>query len=102
MQLGGIIATIAHVAETREEPKVFHRLQQNLLANFTDRMMNSSLFYVPIDRTEIWERYISGFDPEQRQEHNCNACKSFLRQYGGIVAISRQCQKMRARGRSTN
>lgn len=45
------------------------------------------LFYVSIDRDEIWDEYLNGFDESVKQEHNCNCCKSFLRQYAGIVAI---------------
>lgn len=46
------------------------------------------LFYVDIDKDKIWDLYLSGFeDPAERQGHNCNSCKSFLRQYAGIVAI---------------
>lgn len=46
------------------------------------------LFYKAVDRDKIWELYLNGFaDPIERQGHNCNCCKSFLRQYAGIVAI---------------
>lgn len=55
--------------------------QFNLLAT------NENLFYVTIDRDQIFEEYLNGFNEEHRQGHNCNCCKSFLRQWGGIVAI---------------
>lgn len=45
------------------------------------------LFTVNPDRDKIWDLYLESFTPETRQHHNCNCCKSFLRQYGGIVAI---------------
>ena len=45
------------------------------------------LFYVEIDRDKIFNLYLDGFDPQERQSHNCNCCKSFIRQYGGIVII---------------
>lgn len=48
-----------------------------------------TLFYVNIDRDAIWDQYLLGFhDLEERQGHNCNCCKSFLRQYAGIVSIN--------------
>lgn len=50
------------------------------------------LHYVPIDRDAIWEEYLAGYPPEERQFHNCNCCKSFLRQWGGIVAITQDLQ----------
>lgn len=57
-------------------------VQTNLAA-----MSKFPLFYVEIDRDEIWNRYLTGFDAEFAPEYNCNACKSFLRQVAGLVAI---------------
>lgn len=35
--------------------------------------------------------YLGGFsDPMRRQHHNCNACLSFLRRYGGLAVIHAQ------------
>ena len=40
------------------------------------------------DASDLWEIYLSGFDtPEERQHHNCNACKSFINHYGNLVTI---------------
>ena len=50
-------------------------------------LSSGSLFYVDINRDQIFEEYLNGFSEEEKQGHNCNCCKSFLRQYGGIVAI---------------
>ena len=64
----------------------FEDLKSSLTANFK-KLSSSKLFYVAIDRDRIWEEYLSGFDEPSRQGHNCNACKSFLRQFAGIVTI---------------
>ena len=45
------------------------------------------LFVVDINRDFIFEKYLSCFPEEDVQEHTCNHCKSFLRQYGSVVAI---------------
>jgi len=51
-------------------------------------------FYCKIDRDVIWEHYLSGFeDPEVRQSFNCNCCKSFIRQFGGLVFINEDLTK---------
>lgn len=47
----------------------------------------STIFYKDIDRDKVWEVYLNSFDESIRQEYNCNSCKSFLRQYSGIVFI---------------
>lgn len=48
---------------------------------------SGTLFNVRYDRDAIWEAYINSFPEEIRQEHNCNCCKSFIRQIGGAVVI---------------
>lgn len=71
------------------ETFTFSSLRRVLTKNF-EKLASGKLYYVTIDRDEIWEQYIGGFDESERQEHNCNACKSFLRQFGGIVAITEE------------
>ena len=67
---------------------MFNELKQKVRENFDKMAKDPHLFYVTVDRDKVWELYLSGFeDSEERQHHNCNACKSFLRQYAGIVAI---------------
>lgn len=46
------------------------------------------LFKVDLDKDILWNTYLDSFsDPVERQSHNCNCCKSFIRNYAGIVAI---------------
>ena len=67
---------------------MFSKLKQQLIDNFKEMSKNGKLFYVNIDREIIWLAYLEGFeDEDEKQSHNCNCCKSFLRQYGGIVTI---------------
>jgi hypothetical protein len=45
----------------------------------------------PIFTTDVeglWEAYLDGFDPSQRQFHNCSACRHFIQRIGGLVTIS--------------
>jgi len=65
---------------------MFEALQKEVERSYAE-LSKSSLFYTSLDRDVVWDRYISGFDEETRQEYNCNACKSFLRQFGGIVTV---------------
>lgn len=65
---------------------MFIELKKKLQDNFKELSKNV-LFYVAIDRDKIWEEYLNGFFEADRQGNNCNCCKSFLRQYGGIVGI---------------
>ncbi len=67
---------------------MFNKLKTQVQAKFKALADSGNLFYVEIDRDKIWECYLDGFsDPIEKQGHNCNCCKSFLRQYGGLVTI---------------
>ena len=67
---------------------MFTKLKKQVSDNFNKLSKNDSLFYISIDRDLIWEKYLSGFSDEtEKQGHNCNCCKSFLRQWSGIIAI---------------
>lgn len=67
---------------------MFKKLQQQLQDNL-DKILKKSeyLYYVNIDREKVWEEYLNGYPEETRQEFVCNCCKSFIRQYAGIVGI---------------
>lgn len=52
-----------------------------------DYLSQKDLFVVDLDRDALFNAYIEALPYEEKQPHNCNCCKSFLRQYGNIVAI---------------
>jgi hypothetical protein len=68
----------------------FKKQFQNHIAN----MEKTSLFKVDIDKDEFWNLYLDSFPKgyneiyKERREYDCNCCKSFIKHYGGIVAIS--------------
>ena len=54
-----------------------------------DAMTNAGkLFVVDYNRDDIWLQYLDTFAEVDRQEHNCNCCKAFIRQVGGAVIIN--------------
>lgn len=57
-------------------------------------MTQNGLFVVAYDRDAIWEAYLSAFPEDLRQEHNCNCCKSFIRQVGGAVNIDARTNQL--------
>jgi hypothetical protein len=56
-------------------------------------MQKHPLFRVEVDKTLLWETYLSSFpsgtDPmyKNRTEHDCQCCKQFIRAVGNVVAI---------------
>lgn len=39
------------------------------------------------DAGDLFKVFLDGFSEDQRQHHNCHACKSFLERFGGLVSI---------------
>lgn len=39
------------------------------------------------NKNKLFEEYLAAFEEQERQASNCNCCKSFLRTYGGLVAV---------------
>lgn len=49
------------------------------------------------NKTDLDQVYLSGFaNPADRQYHNCSACRSFLRRYGGLAVISKDGTQVRS------
>jgi len=45
------------------------------------------IFVSSVDGDGLFEAYLSGFDPSERQFHNCRACRSFFKHYGNLGTI---------------
>lgn len=65
---------------------MFQEVKQKVQTQFS-KLSAQPLFRVDVDRDKIWEVYLNAFTEDKRQENNCNCCKSFLRQFSGIVAV---------------
>jgi hypothetical protein len=75
------------------EDVAFSTIKKQTRARFDGMLERSNqaghaLLVIDYDRDAIWEAYLSGFPEDQRQEHNCNCCKSFIRQIGGAVLLT--------------
>ena len=55
-----------------------------------DKMVatGKTLFVTDTNRDAMWDVYLNGFESEEeRQHHNCNCCRQFIKNYGKIVII---------------
>jgi len=58
-----------------------------------DRMSDTGLCVVDVDKDALWETYLGSFpvgsNPifRERTQHDCQCCKQFIRNAGGIVSI---------------
>lgn len=66
---------------------MFVDIKKQMQSKFSEIVKLGKLYYVEVDRDEIWDVYLKAIPEEKRQGNNCNCCKSFLRQYAGIVGI---------------
>lgn len=46
------------------------------------------LFTTNVDNYSLFETYLMNISEDTRQESNCNCCKNFIRNYGGLVTIT--------------
>ena len=66
----------------------FYRFKKDVEAAFINMMNSGKLFTVNVDKDLLWMGYLLSFpEGEERQSHNCNACKSFIRHMGKAVSI---------------
>lgn len=49
--------------------------------------LNAPLYIADIDVDDLWDTYIVSFPLRDRQEYNCNCCKSFIKKFGALVYI---------------
>lgn len=66
---------------------MFDKLKNQVQARLAALVANGPLFFVELDRDAVWKTYLDAIPVEFRQANACNCCKSFLRQFGGIVGI---------------
>lgn len=71
----------------------FKNFKKDVEAAFNN-MIAENLFVANVDKDLLWMGYLLSFEDETiRQDHN--ACKSFIRHYGKVVAIDPQTYKVK-------
>lgn len=60
------------------------RFQENFASFLKDQ---TNLFLTDAPKDDLWNTYINSFPEAERQEFNCNACRSFIKSYANVVAI---------------
>ncbi len=69
----------------------FKRALQGQFAKMTGNV--SQLYMVNVDKDKLWDTYLNSFPDgtnplyRERAEHDCSACRHFIKAYGGVVSI---------------
>lgn len=71
----------------------FDKLKKQVSEQFAKMANGNILLATAHDRDTIWEKYLLSFPEATRQEHNCNCCKSFIRQAGHVVILDGKTKK---------
>ena len=66
---------------------MFKQLKDLVRLQFDAMRQSGKLLATDTDRDTIWQTYLAAFSDATRQEHNCNCCKSFIRQVGSAVIL---------------
>jgi len=69
------------------------KLQNCMQEHFNEMFKTTTLYTMNLKKDELWNIYLDSF-PEgknkmfrERREHDCSACRSFVNQFGDVVAI---------------
>lgn len=68
---------------------MFKDVKKQVLDQFDTMVATGGmLFITDVDKDAMWNAYLDGFaDPDEKQHHNCNCCRQFIKRYGAIVVI---------------
>jgi hypothetical protein len=72
----------------------FKEFREIIQSQVESLLVNSTLFVTQIDKDKLYELYLSSFPAGtnklfiERTEHDCSACKQFIRTFGGVVGIA--------------
>ena len=71
----------------------FKHFRDAIEAQYNKLQETQKLFTVQIDKDQLWDHYLASFPADsnpiyrERTEHDCSACKAFVRNIGPVVAI---------------
>src|SRR3990172_13415393 len=88
LQQAGQKCSAFFIITKQQQQTMFSQFKKAMQENFNLLLLRSQPLYVTnVDKEVMWKTYLDSFLEEERQGHNCNCCKSFVRHYGGLVFI---------------
>lgn len=71
----------------------FKKFREKVQAQVLNLLGNETLYLTGVDKDRLYDLYLSSFPVGtnnlflERTEHDCSACRQFIRTFGGVVAI---------------
>jgi hypothetical protein len=67
---------------------MFKHIKKQVLDQFDAMVATGGMLFITDANKELmWDKYLEGFSEEERQGHNCNCCRQFIKRYGAIVVV---------------
>ena len=72
-----------------QEISVFSGFKKLVQSRFAHLCQATHLFEVDVEKDELWDTYLASYPQEDgiAQGFNCNSCRQFIKNYGGLVAV---------------
>lgn len=67
---------------------MFKSVKKQVLDQFNAMIATGGMLFVTdVDKDAMWDAYLAGFPEDEKQHHNCNCCRQFIKNYGRLVVI---------------
>lgn len=83
----GVSAQSARAALSTFDDPLYDQLLKAFRAQFGRHVQRHDHLFAT-DASGLFELYLDNLPPEQRQHHNCHACRQFVERFGHVVTIS--------------
>lgn len=84
-----LVASTEPVKLGNADDQIFHNYVGEVRNRFLYNCQNGAipLFTTDVNTENLYNAYIQGFAPTERQYHTCHECRRFIQKYGALVTI---------------
>lgn len=79
--------TIANEIDIDRSSDCYEHLLEGIIRSFNEEVKEGKEPLFTTDVKNLYDLFLSNLPEEARQHYNCNACRSFVDHYGGLVRI---------------
>lgn len=79
--------TIANEIDIDRSSDCYEHLLEGIIRSFNEEVRDGKEPLFTTDAKNLYQIFLDNLPAEARQHYNCNACRSFVDHYGGLVRI---------------